>query len=50
MMKSFKTEVKMPTYPLEKLKKTIGVCRYVYNLYLQKAKEHDEQTGKFLSG
>lgn len=50
MKKVYKTELKMTEKQLEKLIKTIGVCRYLYNLYLQKAQDHYKETGEFLSG
>lgn len=50
MKKAYKTELKMTEKQLEKLAKTIGVCRYLYNLYLQKAQDHYKETGEFLSG
>ncbi len=50
MNKAFKTEVKLSSGQLQKLKQTIGVCRYVYNLYLSQSQSHYKTTGKFLSG
>nr|WP_256869882.1 transposase [Bacillus sp. CDB3] len=35
---------------ITKINQTIGVCRYVYNLYISKNKEKYESEGKFLSG
>ncbi|MED1103583.1 transposase [Bacillus paramycoides] len=35
---------------ITKINQTIGVCRYVYNLYISKNKEMYESEGKFLSG
>ncbi|MCR6850350.1 transposase [Bacillus sp. IBL03825] len=35
---------------ITKINQTIGVCRYVYNLYISKNKEIYESEGKFLSG
>ncbi len=34
----------------EKVRQTIGVCRYVYNLYLTRNKEHYEKEKKFMTG
>ncbi len=48
-MKAFKTEVKRTAVELTELKKTMGVCRYLCNPYLQKAKEHDPEALEFLS-
>ena len=49
-MKSYKTEIN-PTVEQQKLiNRTIGVCRYVYNLYLGHNKEEYGQGGKFVSG
>ncbi len=50
MIKAFKTELYLNESQMIRLKKTIGVCRYVYNLYLITQKEHYEVTGKFFSG
>lgn len=50
MIKAFKTEVKLSPDQLQKLKQTIGVCRYIYNLYLSEAQAYYKATGNFLSG
>lgn len=50
MLKAFKTEIKVTPEQKEKINKTLGTCRYVYNLYLAKNKEQYEKDGSFLSG
>ena len=36
MLKAYKIEIKLTEEQKLKVNKTIGVCRFVYNLYLQK--------------
>ena len=50
MLRSFKTEID-PT-PDQKLRihKTIGVCRYIYNFYIQHNKELHEDNKGFMTG
>lgn len=48
-MKAYKTEIKATREQKTKIRKTIGVCRYVYNLYISHNKEVYEKGGKFLS-
>lgn len=50
MLRAYKTEVKLSPQQFNKLNRTIGTCRYVYNVYLGKSKEHYETTGEFLTG
>ena len=50
MKKAFKTEILLSDKQRVKVHQTIGVCRYVYNLYLSTAQEHYKETGKHLSG
>ncbi len=50
MKKAFKTEILLSDQQREKVHQTIGVCRYVYNLYLSTAQEHYEKTKKHMSG
>lgn len=38
-MKTYKTEIELNLLQQEKFLRTIGVCRFVYNLFLQKNKE-----------
>lgn len=38
-MKSYKTEIVLNNRQIEQYNKTIGVCRFVYNLFIQKNKE-----------
>lgn len=50
LLKAYKTEIKPNENQIELIHKTIGTCRYVYNLYLQKNKEQYEKNSSFLSG
>ncbi|WP_318614833.1 transposase [Sporosarcina sp. YIM B06819] len=50
MKKAYKTEVLLTAAQQQRVNQTIGVCRYVYNLYLHTAQEHYKQTKKHLSG
>lgn len=50
MMKAYKIEIKLTEEQKLKVNKTIGVCRFIYNLYLQKNKEEYEKNKKFISG
>ena len=50
MLKAYKIEIKLTEEQKLKVNKTIGTCRFVYNLYLQKNKEEYEKNKKFISG
>ncbi|MFT8320630.1 MAG: transposase [Bacillus sp. (in: firmicutes)] len=50
MKKAYLIEMKPTAEQIVKIHQTIGVCRYVYNLYLSKNKEMYEKEGKFISG
>ncbi|EMA6345312.1 transposase, partial [Bacillus cytotoxicus] len=50
MKRAYFIELKPTDKQITKINQTIGVCRYVYNLYLSKCKELYESEGKFLSG
>ncbi|MCY8235214.1 RNA-guided endonuclease InsQ/TnpB family protein [Priestia endophytica] len=50
MKKAYFIEIKPTTEQITKIHQTIGVCRYVYNLYLSKNKELYEKEKKFMSG
>ncbi|PFJ38313.1 transposase [Bacillus thuringiensis] len=50
MKKAYLIEIKPTNEQIIKIHQTIGVCRYVYNLYLSKNKEIYESEGKSLSG
>ena len=49
MLKCFKTEIQPTELQKQKIHKTIGVCRFVYNFYLSKNQELYKETGEFLS-
>ncbi len=50
MLKSFKTEINPTAEQKNKINRTIGVCRFVYNFYLAHNKEIYEQENRFVSG
>ena len=46
LLKSFKTEINPTGEQKTKINKTIGTCRYVYNLYLAHNKDlYDDYSG-----
>ena len=48
-MKAYRVEVKLSKEQKTKLRKTIGVCRFVYNLYISYNKEIYEKEKRFVS-
>ena len=50
MKRAFKTEILLNEKQTQKVNQTLGVCRYVYNLYLSTAQQHYKETSKPLSG
>lgn len=50
MLKSYKTEINPTLEQRQRINKTIGVCRYVYNFYLAHSKELYESGQKFMTG
>lgn len=50
VIKSYKTEINPTMEQIEKINKTIGTCRFVYNFYLAHNKEIYEKEKKFVSG
>ncbi|WP_338754162.1 transposase [Bacillus sp. FJAT-52991] len=50
MKKSYLIEINPTTKQKTNIHQTIGVCRYVYNLYLSKNKEVYEKDGSFMTG
>jgi putative transposase len=50
LKKAYKTEIHLSAAQQQKANQTIGVCRYVYNLYLETAQNHYKETKKHLSG
>lgn len=50
MLKSFKTEINPTPEQKEKINRTIGTCRYVYNFYLAHNKELHSNGEKFMTG
>jgi len=49
-MKSYKTEIKLNNEQKEQFLKTIGTCRFVYNLFIEVNKERHEYDQSFMSG
>ena len=49
-MKTFKTELKPTVTQIDKLYNTIGVCRFVYNLYIATNVERHKNNEPFMSG
>ena len=50
MLKSYKTEINPTQKQIQKINKTIGVCRFVYNFYIAHNKEIYENERRFVSG
>ena len=50
LLKSFKTEINPTSEQKVKINKTIGTCRYIYNLYLSHNKTLYDKGEKFMSG
>ena len=50
LLKSFKTEINPTSEQKVKINKTIGTCRYIYNLYLSHNKTLYDKGEKFISG
>ena len=50
MLKSFKTEINPTSEQKVKINRTIGTCRYIYNLYLSHNKTLYDKGEKFMSG
>lgn len=47
ILKSYKTEINPTDKQIEKIKKTIGTCRFIYNFYLAKTIEEYNKSKKF---
>lgn len=50
LQKSFKTEIAPTPAQMRKINQTIGVCRFVYNLYIAENKKEYKETKQFVSG
>lgn len=50
MLKAFKTEIKPTEEQKIKIHKTIGTCRFLYNLYIAKNQEQYQEDKTFMSG
>ncbi len=49
LLKSYKTEIKPTKEQIQKINKTIGICRFVYNFYLAHNKELYNKGEKFMT-
>ena len=49
ILKSYKTEINPTDKQIEKIKKTIGTCRFIYNFYLVKTTEEYNKSKKFIT-
>jgi len=47
LLRTYKTELHPTREQVEKIDRTIGTCRYVYNLYISENKERYEKKKKF---
>ena len=50
VLRSYKTEIKPTIEQKNKINRTIGTCRFIYNFYLAHNKEIYEQEKRFVSG
>ncbi len=50
MIKSYKVEINPTSEQKQKIKQTIGTCRYIYNFFIAHNKEVYEKEKKFVSG
>lgn len=50
MLKSYKTEIDPTPEQIQQIRRTMGVCRYVYNMYLAQNIEAHKNGDKFISG
>lgn len=50
MLKSYRTELDPTPEQIQKINRTIGVCRYVYNFYLARNKQVYEAEHSFVTG
>ena len=48
-MRAYKAEIKLTPEQITQLRRTIGVCRFIYNLYISKAKEIYRKENRFLT-
>ena len=47
MLKTYKIEINPTKEQIEKINKTIGVCRFIYNFYIAHNQENYKNSGKF---
>ena len=50
MLRSYKTEIKPTIEHRNKINRSIGTCRFIYNFYLAHNREIYEKENKFVSG
>ena len=48
-MRAYKVEIKPTKEQRDKLRRTIGVCRFAYNLYISRNKEIYEKEKRFVT-
>ena len=49
LLKSYKTEINPTQEQIQKINKTIGTCRFIYNFYLSHNKELHDKGEKFMT-
>ena len=49
MLKSYKTEINPTQEQVQKINKTIGTCRFIYNFYIAHNKELYDKDKKFMT-
>ncbi len=50
MKRAYKTEIKLTTQQRDTVVRTLGTCRFVYNLYIARNQQIYAEGGKFISG
>lgn len=50
MLRAYKVEIKPTEEQKLRINQTIGICRFVYNLYISEEIKRYEEDGQFLTG
>ena len=50
LLKTYKIEIKPTKEQIEKINRTIGVCKFIYNFYIAHNQENYKNGGKIISG
>lgn len=50
MLKTYKIEINPTEEQIEKINRTVGVCRFIYNFYISHNQENYKNNGIFISG